>query len=249
MLVRLFALTVWTSVIYLAWLVSRLSGLVSTPLAQSSHHALVGAWARGMAWILGISIEARGEPPPAPFFLVANHLSYVDIVVLLTRVPALFLAKSEIAGWPVLGHLARTTGTLFVDRTRKSDLPRVIRAVRGRLNEGYGVVVFPEGTSTDGSQVLPFKPSIFEVPARMELPVSYASLSYVTPSGGPGADLAVCWWGDMGFAGHFLELLALPSFRALVSFGPDPIVAGDRKTLALEAHRAVNSLFVPVGPP
>lgn len=231
---------------YLVWLVSRPLGLVSARLSREAHHACVRTWARGMARILGVRIEVRGEPPAAPFFLVANHVSYIDIVVLFTRLDGLFLAKAEIARWPVLGFLARSTGTLFVDRGRKSDLLRVIEEARRRLEGGFGVVVFPEGTSTDGSSVQPFKASIFQVAAANGLPVSCASVSYVTPESAPPARLAVCWWGDMTFGRHFLELLTLPPFRALVSFGAEPIVAPDRKALALESHRAVEALFTPV---
>ncbi|MFT5050294.1 MAG: 1-acyl-sn-glycerol-3-phosphate acyltransferase [Chlamydiales bacterium] len=199
-----------------------------------------------MALILGVRVEVRGEAPAPPFFLVSNHLSYVDIVVIHSCLRCLFLAKSEVARWPLIGFLARSTGTLFVDRGRKTDLLRVIREARERMERGYGVVVFPEGTSTDGSAVQPFKASIFEVAAATGLPVRCASISYVTPAASPPARLAVCWWGDMTFGKHFLELLTLPPFRALVSFGEEPIVAPDRKSLALESQRAVEAIFTPV---
>jgi len=196
--------------------------------------------------VLGIRLEVRGEAPRPPFFLVANHLSYVDILVLHSCLNCLFLAKSEVGSWPVIGFLARSTGTLFVERGRKTDLLRVIRETQRRMDGGFGVVVFPEGTSTDGSAVLPFKASLFEVPASTGQAVQCASISYITPPSAPPARLAVCWWGGMTFGRHFLELLTLPPFRALVSFGTEPIVAPDRKTLALESQRAVESLFTPV---
>lgn len=243
---RLCAFFPWTFGCYLVWLCTRPLALVASDLSRRSHHALVRVWARGAAAILGIRVEVTGAPPSPPFFLVANHVSYLDIIVLFTQLDGLFLAKSEIARWPVIGLLARSTGTLFVDRTRKSDLKRVIREIGDRLTRGFGLVVFPEGTSTDGSAVAPFKASVFEVPASVGHPVSYASVSYVTPAGAPPARLAVCWWGDMPFLGHFLELLTLPPFRALVSFGAKPIVAPDRKALATESQRAVEALFTPV---
>lgn len=243
---RLCTFCPWTLGCFLAWVITRPLALFAPNAARRAHHAAVGGWARGAVRILGIRVEVTGSPPPPPFFLVANHLSYLDIIVLFTEVKALFLAKSEVARWPVIGLMARSTGTLFVERARKSDLKRVIGVMQTRLAQGFGIVVFPEGTSTDGSTVGPFKASLFEVPAQSGLGVSYASVSYVTPDEAPPARMKVCWWGGMPFLSHFLELLTLPPFRALVSFGADPIVAPDRKTLALESQRAVEAIFTPV---
>ena len=108
--------------------------------------------------------------------------------------------------------------------------------------------MFPEGTSICGDEVLPFRPSLFEVAVRTGSPVRTAALSYRTPAGAAPADLAVCWWGDMGFAPHFIKLLTLPSILARVSFGPGAVTAEDRKDLALRAHGAVSGLFEPVRP-
>ncbi len=243
---RLPAVTVVTTLAYATWLVTRPLAIVSPALGRRSHHFAVRSWARAIVAILGIEIEVEGKLPESPYFLVSNHLSYVDVVVLFSKLDGFFLAKSEIAGWPILGFLARTTGTLFVDRRRKTDLLRVIGDVERVLAGGGGVIVFPEGTSTRGDAVLPFRPSLFEVAVRTGLPVHHASLTYRTPPSGPTADLAVCWWGDMGFFSHLLSLLTLPSIRAGIHFGAVPLVARDRKTLARRAHDAVAKHFVPV---
>jgi 1-acyl-sn-glycerol-3-phosphate acyltransferase len=188
----------------------------------------------------------RGEPPAPPYFLVSNHHSYLVVPILYTCLRGSFLAKSDVASWPVLGTMARTMGTLFVDRSKKSDLTRVIGEVERRLARGGAVVVFPEGTSTRGERVLPFKPPLFEVAVRTGSPVSYASISYRTPEGAPSADEVVCWWGSMPFLPHVYRVLTLPSFEATLTFGPEPIVAADRKTLAHRAHTAVERSFTPV---
>ena len=131
-------------------------------------------------------------------------------------------------------------------RGRRRDLKRVISEVEARLAAGRGVVIFPEGTSTKGDAVQPFKASVFEVPIRTGTPVSYAALHYHTPEGAPPAHVSVCWWGDMPFVPHLMDLLALPSVRATVTFGPEPVLAADRKSLAVQARRAVQAEFIPV---
>ncbi len=243
---RLAGIIGMTAPLYAGLVLCKPIGWFSADLGGRIHDMWVRLWARSMALLLGLRIASQGEPPAPPFFLVSNHLSYVDIVVLLCRLPASFLAKSEIASWPVLGLLARTTGTLFIDRERSRDLTRVIAEVESRLAQDRGVVVFPEGTSTKGEDVRPFKPSIFEVPMRTSTPVSFAALHYVTPDGAPPAHMAVCWWGDMPFLPHFYELLMLPSIHATVAFGRDPIIADDRKSLASRAQAAVEAHFTPV---
>ena len=203
---------------------------------------------------MGVRVTVEGLAPTGSFFLVANHLSYLDIPVLLGRLNGRFLAKSEIASWPVLGLLARSTGTLFVDRSRKRDLTRVIAEVTALLERGPGAIVFPEATSTDGARVHPFKPSLFEVPARLGVDVSVAALRYATPDGSPSAWEAVCWWGDAEFAPHFWRLLALPRVHATVTFAPEKVTGGtaaapsDRKRMAAETQRALEAVFSPTRP-
>ena len=107
------------------------------------------------------------------------------------------------------------------------------------------MILFPEGTSTDGRQVCPLKPALLEVAARQGYPVHYARVSYRTPSDAPPAHLAVCWWGDMEFGSHFVELCRLPGFQATVTFGAYPIVERDRKALAQKLHRALTHDVVP----
>lgn len=244
--VRCVALTAITVPSYLGLLVTKPVGLVSRRGGLALESFWVRVWARACARALGVDVTARGEPPRPPFFLASNHLSYLDIVVLATLVDARFLAKSEIARWPIAGLLARSVGTLFIERERARDLTRVLPAIQSRLDLGHGVVVFPEGTSTKGAEVLRFKPSLFEVALRTRAPVRTASLSYATPSHAPPAHLAVCWWGDAPFLGHFLRLLMLPRIRATVAFGGSEIRAEDRKSLAALAQRAVEDQFTPV---
>jgi 1-acyl-sn-glycerol-3-phosphate acyltransferase len=203
-------------------------------------------WARGMARILRVRTRVSGPPPEPPFFLVSNHLGYLDVVVLAAHAPCVFVARADVAGWPLVGTMCRFGDTLFIDRGNKRDIPRVVERIRRVLAEGRGVAVFPEGTSTRGAEVIPVRPSILEAAAAGDIPVSYAALSYATPPGEPPAHLAVCWWGGMPFMSHLLALLGLPEIQASVSFGVDRIREGDRKTLAERLQRAVSGRFQPV---
>jgi 1-acyl-sn-glycerol-3-phosphate acyltransferase len=203
-------------------------------------------WARCVTAILRMRVEVRGEPPEPPFFLVSNHLGYIDIILLASQVPCVFVAKAGISRWPVVGRLCRSVGTVFIERKAKRDIPRVMERIDALLAGGSGLIVFPEGTSSRGERVERFKPALLESPVRLGIPVSYASLWYATPAGSPPADLAICWWGGATFGPHALGVLKLPGFRAGVTFGREPIRGEERKVLAARLQSAVERLFRPV---
>lgn len=240
------ALASWTALVGVALLLATLLGRASRAAGARLSADAFRVWARGTARIIGLTIDVRGTPPRSPFFLAANHLSYVDAVVLAATLDATFVAKSDVATWPLVGRLCAAVGTIFLDRTRKRDLLRVLPLLDAMLVAGDGVVVFPEGTTSDGSAVLPFRSSLFAAAARRELPVVLATLTYATPGGTAHPSRAVCWWGDMEFLPHLRALLALPSCTARVDFAATPIPAGDRKQMARAAQRAVERSFVPV---
>ncbi len=243
---RLAALAALTVFFYLLLLAGLLANAGSRRRGGRWRGFCFRNWSRALLAVMNARVEQRGSPPAPPFFLVANHLSYVDVLVLASRVDAVFIAKSEVAGWPVIGRLCRSVGTLFVDRELRRDLPRVIAEIDAELARGEGVVLFPEGTSTAGAGVGPFRPALLEVAARTRQPVSYATLGYRTPATARPAHLAVCWWGEMGFTGHLVKLLALPGFDASLVFGDEAIHEPDRKRLATRLRRAIDRHFVPV---
>ena len=204
-------------------------------------------WSLGVLRILRIRVTFEGHPPTkGPFVLATNHLSYLDVMVLASVVPAVFVAKSEVRGWPVWGILARAMGTIFVDRSRARDTRRVGAAIATELEQGGGVVVFPEGTSSPGYEVGRFRSSLLDAAVRTGTPVHYAALSYATAPDDPPAHLSVCWWGDMTFAPHFWQLTGLDRIDALVRFGARSVSGSDRKTLARALQQAVADHFTPV---
>ncbi|MEZ5975262.1 MAG: lysophospholipid acyltransferase family protein [Planctomycetota bacterium] len=225
-----------------------LGGLGARRLGAAASHAAIGAWARGSLAVMGVRVSRSGAAPAPPFFLVANHLSYLDIVVLHAACRARFLSKAEIASWPVAGFLARLAGTLFIDRERRRDVSRAIPELQAAISAGDGVIVFPEGTSSAGKDVLPFHASLLQAPLQLGLSSHWARLAYRTPDGSQPAWWSVCWWGDMPFGSHFLKLLTLPSIEAELHFGPEPITAPDRKALAQELRSAIQTGFRATAP-
>jgi len=227
---------------------SLMAGALLLPLARSARarDALLQAWARSAARIVGLRVRVEGTPPPAGSLLVANHLGYLDVVTFWCAASGTCVAKSEVAGWPLVGTLGRLAGTLFIDRSRRCDVARVIPAIEDALHRGERVLLFAEATSTRGDRVLPFKSALFEAAVRSERPVACASLHYATPAGAPAADLAVCWWGDMTFLDHVYALLRLPRIEATLRFAPAPLIGADRKALARRAQAAVESIWTPV---
>lgn len=206
---------------------------------QAWQATMTQAWARSLIVILGVRVEVQGEPPQGAFLLVSNHVSYVDILLLASRLRATFVAKADILSWPVFGPMVASGGTIFVDRVRHRDLLRVSQAIQRTLDQGVGVLLFPEGTSTSGAEVAPFRSSLLEPAARLEWPVSTASIQYRTLPGEAPAAEAVAWWGDMTLGPHLQDLFRMPAFEARLVFGEEPICDSDRKGLAAKLHAAV----------
>lgn len=200
---------------------------------------------RGAFVVLGIKLRVTGAPMVARGAVVANHTSWLDIFALNASKRVYFVSKSEVANWPGIGWLARATGTVFIerDRARAKEQTEVFEA---RLLAGHKLLFFPEGTSTDGQQVLPFKTTLFQsffaqgLKAQMSLqPVT---LRYTAPKGADARFYG--WWGDMDFAPHLLATLALArQGRVDVTYGA-PLAVSDfanRKALAQACEDAVRA--------
>jgi lyso-ornithine lipid O-acyltransferase len=190
--------------------------------------------------VFRVEIEAHG-PVPTTGLLVSNHLSYLDILVLATLVPAVFVSKSELKNWPVFGWFGRLAGTLFVERSRRSDVGRMSAEIRAVLAGGHVVVLFPEGTSWNGRELLPFKSSLLEPIVGSPHPLSIAGIGYTLTDGSVEND--VCYWGDMTFFPHLVRLMARRQVRAQVRFAVIGERSADRKELARQLHAAVLQLL------
>lgn len=191
---------------------------------------------------LGVRCRAVGRPG-AGELIVANHLGYLDILVLGAARPVVFVAKREVRTWPVFGWFARQAGTRFVDRERRGDVARVAAEFAPAVAAGLSVVVFPEGTSSDGRTVLPFKSSLLAPAVAQGWSVVPVALGYAVPAGHDAAT-AVCWWGDMRLGPHLRQLCGLPRIAATAAWGEAEPAAADRKALAATLHGRVTRLRV-----
>jgi 1-acyl-sn-glycerol-3-phosphate acyltransferase len=211
--------------------------------AKNSRRRARAAWLqnlnRRVLRIFKTEILAIG-PIPTSGLLISNHLSYLDILVLSTLTPAVFVAKREVKSWPVMGFLAQLAGTVFIDRQRRTHVGEVNDEIETALAEGALVVVFPEGTSSDGKTILPFKSSLLELATQRKHPLTVSCLQYALTDGDAGAE--VCYWGAAIFLPHMINLLSKRSVRVTVRFAAVQNHSDDRKELAQQLHAAVAAL-------
>lgn len=221
-------------------------GLVSTTQAVRWKNAVIGLWATLVAKLIGLKIIQKGTPPSPPFFLVSNHLSYIDVIPLWKYLNGTFVAKSEVQSWPFFGWATQILGVLFINRENMLDTYRMNQKIAQTITDAQGVILFPEGTSTKGEQVAPFNAPLLEYPASSQMPVHHATLSYRTLDSRWPTHLNICWWGDMPFFSHFWELLKMPGFEVEITFSTETTVESDRKKLAKSLHKRVANDFLPV---
>jgi lyso-ornithine lipid O-acyltransferase len=190
---------------------------------------------RGVLRSLGVHCSVSGTPPTHGL-VVSNHLSYLDIAVYSAIMPCVFVSKAEIGSWPYFGLAARAGGSIFVDRSSRASAASAAREITNRLKLPVPVLLFPEGTSTDGSQVLRFHSSLFQPAIDASASVTAAALRYVPSGSMPEAEL--CWYGDADFLSHVVKLLGAPAFSATIAFS-EPIVFSDRRAAAQATHELV----------
>ncbi len=210
-------------------------------------------WQR-LAWrLIGMRVTVVGTPAPPPVLIAANHTSWLDITVLGGIMkPLSFVAKSEVASWPVLGHLAKLQRTIFIDRTRRLDTGPVAAEAGQRVARGEAVVLFPEGTTGDGNRVLSFKSALIGAAGHAAgdsfATVQPVAIAYVGIHGLPVSHSdrpSVAWYGDMDFVGHFLRIVRRGGMDVTVAFG-EPIAFGpgsNRKKVAEQCEAEVRRMI------
>lgn len=201
-------------------------------------------WSRRLLAILGLRLQVEGQPLPGAHMTVANHISWLDIPVLSALEPTRFVSKSEVRSWPIAGWLARAAGTFFLRRGRGGSAPLLERLVP-HLRSNGSVVIFPEGTTTDGRQVLPFHPRLFQAALEAGVPVQAVTLHYGLSR--EGDNIAPFVDAD-ALVTHLLRVLREPSLTVRILYGPPIYPAGCRETLAREAETFVRSVLPPPPP-
>lgn len=198
--------------------------------------------------VMRLPLIIRGEPMAKPGAIVANHSSWLDVFALNATQNVYFVAKSEVSGWPIIGWLARATGTMFITR-KGTEARRHKLAFEARLKLGQRLLFFPEGTSSDAIRVLPFKSTLFEAFYAPELVhvmhIQPVTVLYHAPAGEDARFYG--WWGEMAFFGHFLSTLsARRQGRIEVIFHPEvPVDAFEnRKLLAQHCERVIRTAHV-----
>jgi 1-acyl-sn-glycerol-3-phosphate acyltransferase len=191
---------------------------------------------RRLLRVFRIETQFTGDIPSSGL-LVCNHLSYLDILVLSALAPCVFVAKQEVKHWPVFGWFSKLAGTVFVHREQRSQAVQTVDEIEAALQTGAVVVLFPEGTSSGGETVLPFKSSLLEPAARQTHSLTAGLLQYELGDGDPSEE--VCYWKDMTLVPHLINLCSKRSIQASVHFNHLREGKADRKQLARQLHAEV----------
>jgi 1-acyl-sn-glycerol-3-phosphate acyltransferase len=196
--------------------------LITIPFIQSLHRTnsrarWLNRWCRFAVRVLGVRLKVTG-PIPNRGLLVCNHLSYLDVLVLSSVAPCVFVAKRDVAGWPLFGWLALAAGTIFVDRSSRLAAPRGVDSMREAIEGGAVVVLFAEGTSSDGATVLPFKSALLEPALQSHCRITAGAIDYLLNNGSVADE--VCYWRDMTLVPHLLNLFTKPEIGAKLAFAP-----------------------------
>lgn len=245
-IVRLFFLIVYTLTTFGIFLTGHFFVWIVRARYEPWRNLFMRTWAHGVAFIFNVQVHAEGDPPKAPFFIVSNHMSYLDIVPLYLNLRCTFVAKKEVRSWPVLGFMVKSVGVIFIDRNRRKDVKRVNELLNKSLNEYQGMIVFPEGTSSGGSEVLPFHTSLLQLPAAANQPVHYCSLYYETGVGDAPAVESVCFFGAReSFLQHIWKFAKTGSIYCEIHFGDTTVQSKNRKELAEKLHQKITEIFRP----
>jgi 1-acyl-sn-glycerol-3-phosphate acyltransferase len=215
--------------------------------SQGQREQAVQAWAARLLVLTGIRLQVSGEPMAAgPVLLVANHISWLDIVVMHAAGYCRFVSKADVAHWPLIGSLATGAGTLYIERASRRDAMRVVHHMRDRLAAGDVVAIFPEGTTGDGRALLPFHANLVQAAISAEVPVQPLALRFVDGLGAPS--FAPSFVGDETLVGSVWRTLAAEGLVAQVRYGaPQEHGGRDRRAWALELQHAVEQLRSELG--
>jgi 1-acyl-sn-glycerol-3-phosphate acyltransferase len=222
-----------------------ISGFVFPPLAQPARNRIIGAWSRGLVRICGARLRTSGAVPDAQFarvgirpgapgrLVLCNHISWIDVFALLGALPSRFVAKSEIGRWPLIGWLVTLVGTLYIERGRRHAVAAMNHRVRDRLHAGETIVVFAEGTTTDGLSLLPFHSNLVAPAIEVGCEIWPVALRYTSRG---AFTTAAAFVGDMGLVTSLWNLLVAPAVEIEIAYLAPLKATPDRTRHELAQH-------------
>lgn len=212
-------------------------------LTPSQTQLLVREWSRQMLTILAVELVVQGTPPThGPLLMVANHISWLDVLVMNAAHPSRFVSKADVKSWPLLGSLTTGAGTLYIERESRRDAMRVVHHMAERLRAGDILTVFPEGTTGDGRALLPFHANLLQAAITANAPVLPVALSFVDRVRG-GRHEAPVFVGDTTLMASIWAMLCADGVQAQVRYGePQPPRGRDRRTWSHDLRAAVQQL-------
>lgn len=241
--VKIFSSSLFTVLVFLVYMLVYLFIWMFRVPYEYIRNPFMTFWGKGMQLILGVTVEIKGIPPKRPFLLFSNHLSYLDPVLFFAHLDCTFVAKQEVRSWPVLGFMVYMMGVIFINRDQKKDVIRVSGLVDKNINDKQGIVIFPEGTTSDGKEILPIRAPLLQLAFEDGNPLSYCVVQYQTGPGDPDASSHVCWSNQESFASHVWKFVKVKKTYATISYGKTSLISKNRKDLALELREEMTKLM------
>jgi 1-acyl-sn-glycerol-3-phosphate acyltransferase len=205
---------------------------------------LIAEWASGMLRLLNVTVRVNGQPvQQGPMLVVINHISWLDILVILAAQPVRFVSKSEVKHWPIIGWLATNAGTLYIERTNRRDALRVVHETAQALQSGKLIAIFPEGTTSDGKQLLPFHANLLQAAISAESPVQPVALRFLEANG--SLSMSPVYIDDDTLLSSIWRMLRAEPVTAQLDFLPPIASAGlPRRDLAQQLEQLIAARLI-----
>jgi 1-acyl-sn-glycerol-3-phosphate acyltransferase len=202
---------------------------------------LIADWSRGMLRLVNVNLRVNGEPAEqGPMLVVINHISWLDILVMLAAQPVRFVSKSEVKHWPIIGWLATNVGTLYIERTKRRDALRVVHETAEALKSGKLIAIFPEGTTSDGKQLLPFHANLLQAAISASSPVQPVALRFLEANG--ELSMTPVYIGDDTLVASIWRMLCAQPVTAQLDF-LEPVASSgmERRELAEQLEKLISA--------
>lgn len=218
------------------------TALVLPPLPRAQREVIIKAWSVKLMKILNVKVTVSGnglDHGKRGVMFVGNHVSWLDIWAIKQIYPVQFAAKSEVRSWPFIGWMAAKTGTIFIERDRKQTTSYVVEKLESAIALGENICFFPEGTTTDGSHMLPFKPSLLQAAINQQAPIIPFAIRYPMPDGSP--NLQAAFYGEMTLIESLGRILSTHETKAELHFLPIMENNTERRAVALHTRHMIAS--------